>query len=131
DLAQPGEFLYVDLNKDGVIDDNDRTIIGDPTPDFMASLNLTANYKRFDFSVFFNGVFGNDVLNTHAFDQPNNRPFRWTPDNPTNDYPSLRDGRQVKFSDWWLEGGSFVRIQNLTAGYTLGNTGGLSARIFM
>lgn len=131
DLAQPGEFLYVDINSDGVIDENDRTIIGDPTPDFMASLNLAVAYKKFDFSVFFNGVFGNDVLNSQAFNQPNNQPFRWTPDNPTNDYPSLRDGRQVKFSDWWLQDGSFVRIQNLTAGYTLGKTSGVSARIFM
>lgn len=131
DQAQPGEFLYVDLNKDGVIDDDDRTIIGDPTPDFMASLNLSASYKRFDVSVFFNGVFGNDVLNTQAFNQPNNQPFRWTPDNPTNDYPSLRDGRQTRFSDWWLHDGSFVRIQNLSAGYTFGKTSGVSARIFM
>jgi TonB-linked SusC/RagA family outer membrane protein len=131
DLAQPGEFKYVDINGDGVIDEDDRTVIGNPNPDFMASLNLSLTYKRFDASVFFNGVFGNDVLNSQAFNQPNNQPFRWTPDNPTNNYPSLRDGRQVKFSDWWLEDGSFVRIQNLNLGYNLGKSGGLSARIFM
>lgn len=131
ELAQPGEFKYVDLNKDGVIDDGDRTIIGDPTPDFMASLNLSMTYKKFDASIFFNGVFGNDVLNSQAFNQPNNQPFRWTPDNPTNNYPSLRDGRQVKFSDWWLEDGSFVRIQNLNLGYSFGNLGRVSPRVFM
>lgn len=131
DLAQPGEFKYVDINHDGAIDENDRTIIGDPNPDFMASLNLSVAYKKFDASVFFNGVFGNDVLNTHAFDQPSNEPLRWTPDNPTNSYPSLRDGRQVKVSDWWIQDGSFVRVQNLNLGYTFGRTGGLTARVFM
>ncbi len=131
DLAQPGEFKYVDINKDGVIDEDDRTIIGDPTPDFMASLNLSLTYRRFDASIFFNGVFGNDVLNSQSFNQPNNQPFRWTPDNPTNEYPRLRDGRQVKFSDWWIEDGSFVRIQNLNLGYNLARKDGFSARIFM
>lgn len=68
--------------------------------------------------IFFNGVFGQDVLNTQAFNQPSNQPFRWTNDNPTNEYPSLREGRQVKISDWWLEDGSFLRVQNLNLGYT-------------
>src|SRR5690606_5048700 len=63
-LAQPGEFKYVDLDGDEKIDENDRTIIGNPNPDFMASLALNLSYKKFDASIFFNGVFGNDVLNT-------------------------------------------------------------------
>ena len=131
DLAQPGEFKYIDINGDGVIDENDRTIIGDPNPDFMASMNLNISYKNFDASIFFNGVFGNDVLNTQAFNQPSIIPFRWTPDNPTNDYPSLRDGRLTKFSDWWLEDGSFVRIQNLNLGYTFELPKQISARLFV
>lgn len=131
ELAQPGEFKYVDINGDGEIDENDRTIIGDPNPDFMASLNLSLSYKKFDVSVFFNGVFGNDVLNTQLFNQPNNQPLRWTLDNPTQEYPSLKDGRQVKFSDWWLEDGSFVRIQNFNVGYNLVLPNDISARFFM
>lgn len=131
ELAQPGEFKYVDLNDDGAIDEADRTIIGDPSPDFMTSLNLNLSYKKFDVNVFFNGVFGNDVLNTQAFNQPGNQPLRWTLDNPTNEFPSLKDGRQVKFSDWWLEDGSFVRVQNLNVGYTLGLPKNISARFFM
>ena len=119
DLAQAGEFKYVDINKDGVVDTKDQTIIGNPNPDFMASLNLSLKYKQFDFNLFFNGVFGQDVLDTQAFNQPNNAPLRWTLDNPTNEYPSLRDGRTLKFSDWWVKDGSFVRIQNITVGYTL------------
>ncbi|MEZ7497150.1 TonB-dependent receptor [Flavobacterium sp. Arc3] len=118
-LAQAGEFKYVDINGDGVVDTKDQTIIGNPNPDFMASFNLSVKYKQFDFSAFLNGVFGQDVLDTQAFNQPSNAPLRWTLDNPTNDYPSLRDGRTVKFSDWWIKDGSFVRIQNITLGYTL------------
>src|SRR5690606_23199897 len=110
-LAQPGEFKYIDINQDGIVDVNDQTIIGDPNPDFMMSLGLNLSYKRFDFGVFFNGVFGNDILNTQAFNQPSNTPLRWTPDSPNQDFPSLRDGRQTKFSDWWIEDGSFIRIQ--------------------
>ena len=131
DLAQPGEFKYVDVNGDGVISVDDRTIIGDPNPDFTASFNLSLNYKKFDASIFFNGVFGNDVLNTQSFNQPSNQPLRWTPDNPTNSFPSLRDGRQVEFSDWWIEDGSFVRIQNLNLGYSFEIDSLVSARVFV
>lgn len=118
-LAQAGEFKYVDINNDGIVDVNDQTIIGNPNPDFMVSFNFSLKYKQFDFSCFLNGVFGQDVLDTQAFNQPSNAPLRWTLDNPTNDYPSLRDGRTLKFSDWWIKDGSFVRIQNITLGYTL------------
>lgn len=117
DLAQPGEFKYVDLNEDGVIDVNDRTIIGNPNPDFTASLAINVSYKRFDLSVFLNGVYGNDVVYQGKMGQPDVSPLRWTPDNPTNKYPRLFNGRQLKFSDWFIEDGSYLRIQNLTLGY--------------
>jgi TonB-linked SusC/RagA family outer membrane protein len=116
-LAEPGEFKYVDLNDDGEITTADRTIIGDPNPDFTASLALDFSYKRFDLSVFFNGVFGNDILYQDKLNQADVRPLRWTPDNPTNDYPRLYSGRQLRLSDWFIEDGSFVRIQNMTLGY--------------
>lgn len=120
--ALPGEFKYRNIydgdNTTGIINENDKTIIGDPNPDFTASWNLAARWGNFDASIFFNGVFGNDVINTKTFGDPHNAAFRWTPDNPTNDYPSLRDGRQTRFSDYWVEDGSFVRIQNANIGYT-------------
>ena len=116
--ANPGEFKYVDINGSDTVDDNDRVIIGDPNPDFLASLSLDVVWKNLDASIFFNGVFGNDVINTQAFGQPNNNPLRWTTDNPTNKYPSLRDDRQTRFADWWVEDGSFVRIQTVALGYT-------------
>ena len=118
DYANPGEFKYMNLNGDSEISEADKTIIGDPNPDFTASLALNLSWKKFDVSVFLNGVFGQDVLNTKAFGEPSNSPLHWTPDNPTNKYPSLRDGRQVKISDWWIEDGSFLRVQNLNIGYT-------------
>lgn len=76
DYAQPGEFKYMNLNGDNQISEADKTIIGDPNPDFTASLALNLSWKKFDASIFFNGVFGQDVLNTKAFGQPNNSPLR-------------------------------------------------------
>lgn len=117
--AEAGEFNYVDINGDGTVDSNDQTIIGDPNPDFTASLAFNVTYKQFDFNIFFNGVFGGDVLNTQAFSQPDNIIKRWTTDNPTQVYPRLNQNRQIKMSEWWIEDGSFVRIQNATVGYTV------------
>ena len=122
DDAQAGEFKYVDIYNGDMLDtvnEDDRCIIGDPNPDFLASLSLNASWKNLDFSVFFNGVFGNDVINTKRFDQPDNMPKRWTPDNKSNLYPRLSDTRQTKFSSWWIEDGSFVRVQTLTLGYKI------------
>ena len=120
--AEPGEFKYMDIyNEDGMstVDENDRCIIGDPNPDWTGSLSFDVSWRNLDFNIFFNGVFGNDVINTKKFDQPSNMPLRWTTDNPTNDYPRLNANRQTKFSDWWIEDGSFVRIQQVSLGYTL------------
>ena len=122
DDALPGEFKYMDIyNEDGMatLNEDDRCIIGDPNPDWTASLALNASWKNLDLSLFFNGVFGNDVLNTKRFGQPDNSPLRWTEDNPTNMYPRLNANRQTKLSDWWIEDGSFVRLQTVTLGYIL------------
>ena len=122
DDALTGEFKYMDIyNEDGMatLNEDDRCIIGDPNPDWTASLALNASWKNLDLSIFFNGVFGNDVLNTKRFGQPDNSPLRWTEDNPTNKYPRLNANRQTKLSDWWIEDGSFVRLQTVTLGYTL------------
>ena len=117
-LAKPGEFKYMDLNGDGVISDKDRTVIGDPNPKFMASLKLNAEYKNFDAEVFLNGVYGNDVLYQNQWGSASTSPLRWTQDNPTNEYPSLRQDRSYYLSDWFVKDGSFLRIQNVALGYT-------------
>jgi TonB-dependent starch-binding outer membrane protein SusC len=118
DLAKPGEYKYVDVSKDGDFTDDDRTIIGDPNPDFIMSLSLNGRYKNFDAEVFLNGVFGNDLIYTTQWGgQANTMPLRWTQDNPNNKYPSLRQSRTYYFSNWWVKDGSFVRIQNVNLGY--------------
>ncbi len=127
--AQPGEFLYEDLNKDGILDPfgKDRTIVGDPNPDFTASFTLDFSYKNWELSALFNGAFGGEVVNINRFaasnggGQVSSLLQRWTPDNRTEFYPSLRDNRNVAFSDWWIEDGSFVRLQNLRIGYNFTN----------
>ncbi|MGN6419225.1 MAG: SusC/RagA family TonB-linked outer membrane protein [Pseudobacter sp.] len=115
--AEAGEYRYLDLNKDGVFNTNDRTIIGDPNPDFLLSLNLSARYKKFDASIFLNGVFGHDVLWSGMDNSAQYAPLRWTPDNPTNDYPKARQGRYYYLNDWFIKDGSFLRIQNVNIGY--------------
>lgn len=116
--AQAGEFKYVDLNKDGEFTDDDRTIIGNPNPDFTLSLSLNGRYKNFDMEIFLNGVFGNDVLYQNMWGgQANTMPLRWTPDNPNNNYPNLREDRKYYLADWYVKDGSFVRIQNVSLGY--------------
>jgi TonB-linked SusC/RagA family outer membrane protein len=121
DEAKAGEIKYVDINNDKIVDQNDRCVIGNPNPDFTASLNLSFKYKNFDCSIFTNGVFGNDVLYQYGMTNAASMPLRWTIDNPNNKYPSLRANRQPKVSDWFVRDGSFVRIQDLNFGYTFSN----------
>lgn len=116
-MAKPGEFKYVDLNDDGQITDKDRAVIGNPNPDFIMSLSLNTRYKNFDLEVFLNAVVGNDVLYQNQWGQPNTAPLRWTQDNLTNEYPSLRQDRSYYLSDWFVKDGSFLRIQNVNLGY--------------
>ncbi|GHU73440.1 hypothetical protein FACS189413_17820 [Bacteroidia bacterium] len=130
--ANPGEYKFVDLSGDGIFNEDDRVVIGDPNPDFMVSLNLNLKYKHFDLGVFLNGVFGNDVIEPDLYNSPQFTPLRWTPDKPTNNYPSLRDSRKYYVSDWFIKDGSYVRIQNVNIGYTLSPKKYIqSARIYL
>ena len=130
-----GRIRYVDLNGDGVINDDDRDFIGNPTPDVSFGLNLSANYKNWDFSAFFSGVAGNDVYNydkifTDFPTFPNgNRSTRvldaFNPTtNPNGTQPSLSFtllNGETNPSSFFVEDGSFVRLKNLVVGYTLPN----------
>ena len=117
ELLQPGEYNYVDLNNDGEITSADRTIIGDPNPDFTGSLNLNLSHKSgLSLSMMFYGVYGNDIFSLRKLTTPRLVEGRWTPTNPNNDRPSLRSGRQYKISDWFVEDGSLLRLQNVTLG---------------
>lgn len=120
DLAQPGEIKYIDKDGNGTFDNDDKCIIGDPNPDFIASLALNLRWKNLDMELFFNGSFGNDVINTQHFGTAKTQPLRWTMDNPTNQYPSLRESRhEYRFSDFWVEDGSYLKLQNFNIGYNI------------
>lgn len=125
-----GRLRYADINGDGVINDDDRTDIGSPHPDFTYGLNLTAAYKGFDLSAFFNGSQGNDIYNYQKIftDFPlffnANRSDRvvdsWTPDNPDASLPALSQtirNNETNPNSFFVEDGSFLRLSNLQIGY--------------
>lgn len=97
--AQPGYLRFNDFNNDGVIDSDDRVVLGNPFPDFIIGLNNTFAYKGLSLDIFFEGVYGADILNNNLVESlyPINfrrnklaEPYlnRWTPENPTNEWPS-------------------------------------------
>ncbi len=126
-----GRLRYVDLNGDNVINDDDRTFIGSPHPDFTAGLNLSAGYKNWDISLFFSGSFGNDIYNfdrifTDFATFPNgNRSTRVldafnATTNPNGNAPALSFGlsnNETNANSFFVEDGSFVRLKNLSIGY--------------
>ncbi|QMU27325.1 SusC/RagA family TonB-linked outer membrane protein [Adhaeribacter radiodurans] len=129
--AAVGKFKYRDVDGNGIINDNDRTFIGNPHPDFTYGVNLNVGYKNFDLSAFFQGVQGNEVLNmvkrwVDFNNQAGNRSLRmlndsWTLGNPNAVLPILNstDSRSQQPSSYFIEDGSYLRLKNLTLGYTL------------
>lgn len=113
---------------DGTLNSDDRTIIGNPNPDFTWGLNNDFKWKNFDLNIFFQGSQGNDILSytlmelnllsginnatTEALD-------RWTPSNTSTDVPKASTGRTRRVSTRWIYDGSYVRLKNLALGYTL------------
>lgn len=126
--AQPGDIRYVDVNKDGKIDANDQTKIGDPFPKFTMGWNLSINYKWLDFSAFTYASIGNDIYRAYERNGNYTNKFRsvlarWTGPGTTNDarYPrySFTDpNSNIRVSDRYVENGSFVKIKNLQLGFT-------------
>lgn len=129
--AKAGDFKFVDLNKDGQLNDLDRTMIGNPHPDFTFGFTLGANYKGFDFSAFFQGSVGNDLLNILKYDLYGgvgwyNAPKDiltkfWHGEGTTNKYYSIDADVRLnrEMSEWFVEDGSYVRLKNLQIGYTV------------
>jgi len=136
DAAAPGRFKYADTDGNGVISAADRTFIGDPNPDFTYGLNLNLSYKRFDLAMFFYGSQGNDAVNyrrwwTDFFPSLQGVKSRdlfynsWTPDNLEAKTPIIEN--QSNFSNsavpnsYYIENASFLKLKNLTLGYTFAN----------
>ena len=129
----PGDIRFKDLNGDGVITAaGDRTFIGNPNPDFTYGITNTLGFKGFDLSFFIQGVQGNDVYNINRFITEsalygaNNGTTRvlnrWTGPGTSNDVPRAIDGdpnSNLRVSSHFVEDGSYVRLKNLTFGYTL------------
>ncbi|TDQ29137.1 SusC/RagA family TonB-linked outer membrane protein [Zeaxanthinibacter enoshimensis] len=124
--AAPGDLRFVDINGDGVIDSRDRTDIGNPIPDATMGLNLSLNYKAIDFTAYAFASVGNEIVRNYERNQPRvNRSVytlnRWTGEGSTNSYPRMTTGAtsNTLFSDFFVEDGSFVRLQNVQVGYTM------------
>lgn len=121
----PGDFKFVDQNNDGVIDLDDRVDLGNPLPDATMGLNISIDYKNFDFAAYAFASVGNEIVRNYERNQQLvNKPIwyldRWTGAGSTNTDPRQTIGANgnTVFSDYYVEDGSFVRLQNLQLGYT-------------
>lgn len=125
--AIPGDLRFVDMNGDGQITSDDRTNIGNGTPDWTFGLNLGAEYKGFDFNLFLQGVAGVDVFDaTYRQDMVSgNYPSwmldRWSGEGTSNRVPrlALGDSKNWVCSDLYVQDGSYLRLKNISLGYTL------------
>jgi len=149
DGAGPGRFKYEDINNDGIINDSDRTKIGDPHPDLIFGVNMNFAYKNWDMSMFWNGSIGMDLFDYTAlyYETPyffnGNRSTRvldsWSPTNTGAELPALSETTlNSEFStsnSFFVRSGDYVRLRSLQIGYTLPDTiasklGASSARVY-
>ena len=126
----PGDIRFKDLNNDGVINDEDRTIIGDPNPDWMFSMVNDFSWKGFDLSIYLQGVTGNEIFNatnittegmSSAHNQTASVRYRWVGYGTSTVMPRAVYGdpnHNARISDRFVEDGSYLRLKNITLGYT-------------
>jgi TonB-linked SusC/RagA family outer membrane protein len=148
DQIQPGDVRFVDLNGDGMIDEEDRTILGSPHPNMVYGFNADFGYKGFDLSLFFLGNAGVDIYNadrmqgldpTYPFNMYAEVVDRWNGEGSSNTIPRMstrRDNLNHRTSDLFIESGDFLRLKNVVLGYTLPkslteNIGVSRARFFL
>ena len=136
--TRPGDRYFADINGDGVVNALDRTSLGSPQPKLFGGLNLDGSYKSWDFNLYFYGTYGNKILNyvesnLESFQKRGSEGVenvsvkyyenRWTPTNPSNRYAralAVDDNTLNSVpSSVWVENGSFLKLKNLTLGYTL------------
>jgi hypothetical protein len=129
---RPGDFKFKDVNGDGVVTAADRTIIGNPTPDFSYGASINLNYKGFNLGVDLNGVYGNEIFRTWGslespFQRVNYAAFQtgaWSGPGTSNWVPLVSQGDRFNYngSTYNIEDGSYFRIRNLQLGYTFGRS---------
>jgi len=129
--TSPGDIRFKDLNSDGVINAGDRTYIGNPNPKFIYAMNNSFAYKGFDLSIFLQGVYGNKIFNANniyqegmstAQNQTERTLGRWEGEGTGNFMPRAIYGdpnQNSRVSTRYIEDGSYLRIKNVTIGYTL------------
>jgi hypothetical protein len=132
----PGDIKYVDKSGDNDITDEDKTIIGDPNPKFTYGFNTSFIYKNFSLNATFTGVQGIQIVNGNLMAENDVNPANpgqninniraaafynaWTPENTDTNYPRLRSTTNAgDFTDRLIEDGSYLRLSNVTLGYTL------------
>lgn len=125
----PGDLKYKDVNGDGKINTADRTMIGNPTPDFTYGGTISLRYKNLDFSVDLGGVYGNEVFRNWGgtespFQRVNYAKFkvnRWHGEGTSNWDPILAQDHRINYeaSTYNIEDGSYFRIRNIQLGYNL------------
>ena len=130
-IKNAGFFKYKDQNGDQVINENDKVYLGSPTPWLMTGLDLGLQYRNFDLNVSLMGQLGNKILNAKRMnrdvftDGNYDQDFyenRWTKDNPSDKYPSAAAYNYSfvqQSNDFFVESGSFIRIQNIQFGYNI------------
>ena len=132
DKVRPGDPKYRDINHDGIIDDNDRTVIGCGQPLHTGGFGNTFNFYGFDLNIFFSWSYGNDVINANRLffengtkaqtNQLKSYVNRWKEKNPTSDIPRVQANGMYVYSSRVVEDASFLRLRNVTLGYTLPRT---------
>lgn len=123
---EPGDLQYKDVDGNGEITPDDRTIIGSGIPDMVFGLNMSASYKGFDLQLQFNGVTGTQIVNAKKMNRWGMYSFettyldRWTGPGTSNSEPRVTNGgHNYLMSERWLEDGSYLRLRNASIGYTL------------
>jgi hypothetical protein len=128
DIAGRDDDNNLVMEPDGVVDSDDRTIIGNPHPDFIFGFTNTFSYKNFDLNIFIQGVSGNDMYNFTRMElevasgrsnQLATVLDRWTPTNTDGSIPKATTSNGYVSSSRWVEDGSYIRLKNLSLGYNL------------
>jgi TonB-linked SusC/RagA family outer membrane protein len=127
--TSPGDIIFKDINGDGLIDSKDKTDLGNPIADFTMGLNLSLNYKNFDFVAYSYASLGNEMVRNYERTLANVNKLnyvldRWTGEGSSNSVPRVTTGATNNnvFSSYFVEDASFLRIQNIQLGYTLDKT---------